>query len=305
MQAMDECVRLAPVVLLLLATALPARAARLDPNRTGRYAVGSTTLRIVDAPRARTLVTEVWYPARRAGRDAPPRAGRFPLVLMAHGFGGSRLNYTYLTSHLASWGFVVAAPSFPGVNRDEPGAPLGNPVTDLPRDLSVLREVFHDAAPPVSPSVAHVRRRAGVGLVGHSLGTFAALSAARTDAAFTAVVALAPTGQAFQPGDFVAGGPAVLVMGGTADTTTPFDTQTAYLFALLPPPSALVKILDGTHGGFAGDARGRAGQQAATQRYALAFLKRFVARDPRFGRFLTAADAQRFSPEVELTPRLR
>ena len=36
--------------------------------------------------------------------------GRFPLVVFSHGYGGLRTQSSFLTAHLASWGFVVAAP---------------------------------------------------------------------------------------------------------------------------------------------------------------------------------------------------
>src|SRR5690606_13389968 len=36
--------------------------------------------------------------------------GPFPLVLFSHALGGYRSQSTFLTEHLASWGFVVAAP---------------------------------------------------------------------------------------------------------------------------------------------------------------------------------------------------
>jgi predicted dienelactone hydrolase len=94
-------------------------------------------------PYDRPLKAEVWYPARLAGdegevttyhdalgrpndpkrplvpfafggrarRDAPPLAGRgaFPLVIVSHGYPGSRVLLTYLTENLASKGYVVVA----------------------------------------------------------------------------------------------------------------------------------------------------------------------------------------------------
>jgi len=287
-------------MVVLAATALPVRAARLDPNRAGRYAVGTTTLTLVDTARGRTLVTEVWYPADTAARDAPPRRGCFPLVLMAHGFGGSPLNYEYLTVHLAGWGFVVAGPTFPRANIN----------TEPVRDLAFLGDLFHDPKGPADTFAAHVCPRSGIGLVGHSLGTVAALDAGRTDASVAAVVVLAPIGQIYDAGDFAGGRPAILVLAGTADTTTVFEPQAAHLFSVLPPPAALVKIIGGTHSGFTDvdgslSATELARQQGVTIRYTLAFLKRYVAGDPRFGRFLTAADPPRYAADVELTPRLR
>ncbi|HET8736104.1 MAG TPA: dienelactone hydrolase family protein [Pricia sp.] len=91
----------------------------------------------------RPLTLEVWYPAEisanmaaittyeevmgtrgdslrplipftfkgRAGRDVAPKVseGPFPLVIISHGYVGSRYLMTYLTENLASKGYVVAA----------------------------------------------------------------------------------------------------------------------------------------------------------------------------------------------------
>ena len=48
--------------------------------------------------------------AGKALRDAPPASGQiFPLVIVSHGYPGSRTFMTYLTENLASKGYVVAA----------------------------------------------------------------------------------------------------------------------------------------------------------------------------------------------------
>jgi len=48
--------------------------------------------------------------ATAAYRDAPASgAGSFPLVIFAHGSASYRNQSTFLTTHLASWGFVVAS----------------------------------------------------------------------------------------------------------------------------------------------------------------------------------------------------
>ncbi len=90
------------------------------------------------APKAdRHLTIEIWYPALlqageqeatayemplpgqnaaviqiadKAVRNAKPAAGkRFPLVVVSHGYPGSRYFMTYLTANLASKGYIVAA----------------------------------------------------------------------------------------------------------------------------------------------------------------------------------------------------
>ncbi|CAN5471889.1 hypothetical protein BH10ACT3_BH10ACT3_24720 [soil metagenome] len=48
-----------------------------------------------------------------ATRGVPASAdGPFPLVLFAHGFASYRTQSTFLTTHLASWGFVVISPDY-------------------------------------------------------------------------------------------------------------------------------------------------------------------------------------------------
>jgi predicted dienelactone hydrolase len=164
-----------------------------DPTRPGRLAVGVTTVAAVDGSRGdRTLPTEIWYPARRTGRDVAPLPHRWPLVLIAHGLCGSRLYYDYLATHLASWGFVIAAPDFTGVTRAACDVrQITASIDDMALDLSFVRRMLHDRGGPLGWWARHVRGMR-TGLVGNSLGGAAAVGAARTDAAFTAIVGLAP-----------------------------------------------------------------------------------------------------------------
>src|SRR6185295_7947322 len=106
-------------LFLLLATVVCTTigAEAADPAKAGRFKVGVATVDAVDTSRDRTIPTEIWYPAQNPGQNAELLPKGFPLILMAHGFCGSRLNYEYLTTHLASQGFVVAATDFVGVTR--------------------------------------------------------------------------------------------------------------------------------------------------------------------------------------------
>src|SRR5262245_23650258 len=113
-----------------------------DPFSRGPSAVGVRTLELRDATREdRPLPLEVWYPAvdahrgadlvagtqdhyevvpgfpavpQHAVRDAEPRPGSYPLVMFSHGFGGHRRQSTFLCTHLASHGYVVAASDHTG-----------------------------------------------------------------------------------------------------------------------------------------------------------------------------------------------
>ena len=301
------------LLALLAALASPASAAIVDPSAPGPYAVGVTTLTLIDASRGRTLVTEVWYPTDSAGRDTPVRRGRYPLVLVAHGNCGFRTNYEYLTIPLASFGFVVGAPDFPGFNKADcdAGVPPGDVVNDPPRDLSFLRDTLRDPAGPAAQFATHVRRRRA-GLVGHSLGGLAVVNASLSDPAFTAVVALAPLATATQGSAFSGLRPrrAVMVIAGSADATLPFNSFAAPFFAALPAPAFLAEIIGGTHSGLTDMDSGLtsdqlAREEALARRYAIAFLERYAARRHQYQRLLTAEDAAAQGTDIELTARLR
>src|SRR5512133_610440 len=116
-----------------------------DPVPRGPFPAGVRTLEVGPlAPPGRALVTELWYPAtpdfsgqdvagptvdrfsiasgipglraarQQAGRDATPAPRGGPLVVFSHGFASHRRQSTFLCSHLASHGYVVAAPDHAG-----------------------------------------------------------------------------------------------------------------------------------------------------------------------------------------------
>jgi dienelactone hydrolase len=124
-----------------------------DPFARGAAPVGVRTTELRDPTRGdRTLPLELWYPAgaahrgqdlddavrdhfaiapgipemaQRAVRDAEPAPGRFPLVAYFHGATGHRRDASELCTHLASHGYLVAAPDF-----------TGNTMGDLIADLA-------------------------------------------------------------------------------------------------------------------------------------------------------------------------
>lgn len=70
---------------------------------------------LLKSAHARALVARARY-VEDAQASIPVAHGVFPLVLFSHGYAGTRDGSSYLTTHLASWGFVVAAPDH--VTRD-------------------------------------------------------------------------------------------------------------------------------------------------------------------------------------------
>jgi dienelactone hydrolase len=269
-----------------------------DPTRPGKLAVGVTTADAVDAARGdRTLPTEIWYPARRTGRDVGPLPRRYPLVLIAHGFCGSRLYYDYLATHLASYGFVIAAPDFTGVTRAACDAgQITASIDDLALDLSFIRRALHDATGPLGKWVRHVRGMP-TGLVGNSLGGSAVVEAARMDSSFTAIVGLAPFVNAASAPPLVDLAPrrAWMMMGATGDDVVSFTGSTQPFFELLPAPAFLVRFTGGSHTGFSDEnpettPDPRQAQHDATTRYATPFLIKYLAHKKKFTRQLRSSD---------------
>jgi len=221
--------------LVVLAAAAPARPGIDAPALAalGPYGAGVAKLEMAE-PTARHITVDVWYPAAAGGspvtyhsalagpdgRPTPfsiqgiavagavPAPGRFPLVILAHGYGNTPEAIAWLGENLATKGYVVAAPAF----RDPPtfDAPsVMSAVFLRPLDIAfVAAEVQARARAGQAPFA-----RAGqapyasidpdrTALIGYSMGAYGVLTAAGAPLA----PALAPaTRGALAP--FVAGAP--------------------------------------------------------------------------------------------------
>ncbi|RAK70729.1 alpha/beta hydrolase [Hymenobacter edaphi] len=107
-------------------------------------------------------------------RDAAPRAGSFPLVLVSHGTGSSGLVHRNLALDLVRRGYVVALPEHPHNNRgDDSWAHTPQNLQARPRHLQLT--IDHLLA---DPRLGPVIRPEAVALIGHSLGGYSALALA-------------------------------------------------------------------------------------------------------------------------------
>ncbi|HYC55839.1 MAG TPA: acetylxylan esterase [Candidatus Binatia bacterium] len=205
-----------------------------DPFSRGSHPVGVRTVDLTDSSRSRWLPTEVWYPAtaayagkdtatesrdhydllpgfppasQSAVRDAEAAGGRFPLVVFSHGFGGHRRQSTFLCTHLASHGYVVAAMDHTGntvidmaqmtmqIMMGQPMPDLHAMITDLiaarPADVTfVIDRILAGDAGVSADSVDDSR----IGMSGHSFGGWTTLKATGLDRRIRAALALAPAG---------------------------------------------------------------------------------------------------------------
>jgi dienelactone hydrolase len=205
-----------------------------DPFVRGAFPVGVRSGNLADAARdGRQLPFEVWYPAapryggldlapatqdsfallpdspplhQSAVRNAAANPGSYPLVLFCHTSLGHRRQSTFLCTHLASHGYVVAAADHTGntfhdlVERASAGvtftpeqreAYIQRIIADRVPDLRCLAdELLDGAAGEVSEQIDAQR----IGLTGWSFGGWAVLAAPEVDDRFGAVVALVPAG---------------------------------------------------------------------------------------------------------------
>jgi predicted dienelactone hydrolase len=308
----------AAVAAALLAPALAH--AELDFEGRGPHAVG---LRVVTLTKAsettgapRNLETYIWYPAKpntgtpqgNARRDADVLSGRWPLILFSHGSCGIPNQSPFYTEALASWGFIVAAPSHPGNTTFElPGcsapAQLADSFANRVADVRFVTDTMIDASrrDRGSPFYQHVDADK-IGVSGHSFGGQTTLRVAAEDPRIDGAVPLAP-----------AVGPALaglritvptLVMGAELDSLTPFETAVREGYALLRGPRYLVEILNAGHCAFAiacGEALCGAGCEPGTAsleethrltlRYAVPFFLQYVAKRGRYSNSLLPAAA--------------
>ncbi len=174
---------------------------------------------------------------------AEPESRPFPLVLFSHGFCGFRQQSSYLTTAIASWGFVVAAPEHSA--RDLTSCLTGtigqgasSDVDDLRAALPVMEaENLRDDG-PLATRVDTSR----VAVVGHSAGGAAALQMSADPEIATFVALAAGNGNPpAKPGLFVA---------GDADAIAPAASIEQWWNTTVPSPRQLAVLSGVTHLGF-------------------------------------------------------
>ncbi|MBM3639324.1 MAG: hypothetical protein FJW98_07825 [Actinobacteria bacterium] len=241
----------------------------------GPYPVGITTLTLERGPKV-----EVWYPAVEgtvgtdtydvrdytpdaikkiltgdvpatftidAGRDADIAEGKHPVVLFSHGYSGIRVQSSFITSHLASWGMVIISPDH--WSRDLNHVFGNNPVGDRE---SAVADLFDSldlvAADSRFAESVDVERLIAVG---HSAGGGTVARAAR-DERIDGFVSMASGALESndQPTAEEAPQKPTFYIAGRADQVTPVETVTRPAFDAAASPSLLWVMDKVGHNGF-------------------------------------------------------
>lgn len=178
----------------------------------------------------------------RAVRDEALSAapGRFPVVIFSHGFGAYRYQSSFLTTHLASWGYIVAATDHPsrtlqaGLSFRFPADESPDEVRSLVDGLSALNE---ESEGEFGGKVDLDR----VAITGHSAGARTS-STVLGDPRFHGAILYAGAGR---EGDEALGKP-LFVLGGDRDGIIPEESIRTF-YDQAAPPARYAMIADAGH----------------------------------------------------------
>jgi dienelactone hydrolase len=205
-----------------------------DPFVPGQFPVAERAIRALDTARDRLFPCDIWRPA------VP---GTFPLIVFSHHSGGHRRAATFLQTHLASHGYVVAAMDHSEVVAKELARKEGDTAGQL---AARVEAILANRVPDIRFLLDNLLSTESsldstqIGLVGHSLGGWTVLATPEVEPRVRAVVALAPGGSS-QPK------PGVIRAKLTFDWGR--DVPTLYLAAendVPIPPDAVQELFERT-----------------------------------------------------------
>jgi len=170
------------------AEALNLTDAGLPADGDGQYQYVQQARTFIDAEREREIDADVFLPSLEG--QTPTDQGRpFAVVLVVHGFSGTKSMVREYAQRLATWGYIAIAPQLPFTN---PVALLKISHTESTKDLLFILNTIcceHEQ----SDSVFYGRvDRARLGAVGHSMGGKLSINASLLDGALGAVAGLDP-----------------------------------------------------------------------------------------------------------------
>ncbi|MBW2419774.1 MAG: dienelactone hydrolase family protein [Deltaproteobacteria bacterium] len=245
----------------------------------GPHPVGLQHFEIDDPDQpGRRLPIDVWYPADTAGakepgleaaghplklphaalKEAAPAGGPLPLVVFSHGNSGFRRQSTFLTTHLASWGMLVAAPDHTGntflemtriTDEEQRKRAHFEARRNRPRDLvATIDAVLERHGPWPAVDERHIAA------MGHSYGGWSSMKLPARDARVKALCGLAPASEpfvgrkAFEPDELPFDPPRpVLLVAALDDVLVDLGDSILPLFERMAQPKALVGIADCDH----------------------------------------------------------
>lgn len=274
----------------------------LPAEAWGAYGVG-TEVDAVPARGGEELPLQVWWPSETTDGEKATYEGTLvaeaqlgvavacpaplPVVLFSHGNGGLRYQSVFLTEHLASHGYLVAAPDHVGNTTFDASLTQSEVAPRRPLDIAdTFDHLIARSADPDDPLAGCVDPDAGYAIMGHSFGGWTTLVTAGApidlegltetcDGGFDFLCGLEDTWYDANPGDDSGevadervwaaiplapvgigslGGTVdqievpTLIIGGRIDILTPWDIEVKPLYQeLVVEPRGLAGIHDAGH----------------------------------------------------------
>lgn len=237
------------------------------------FAVGMTSMTFIDTtretaahgnmPRAptRVLETTIVYPAQgavgspvAANRSLSRAGAPFPLVVLAHGLGGTVEYLLPLAGSWASKGYVVAVPRFPLTHAATRGGPAAQDTQNQPGDVSFLIDEMVAVSDTPGGLLENAVDGELIAAGGHSNGgitTYGVVAhACCRDPRIDAAIVLAGVPSPFSGGEYdLTDTPPMFVVQGTKDLQINYN-QAVRTYNDLLPPKGFLSLIDATHGSF-------------------------------------------------------
>ena len=273
--------------------------AQIVPSDSGYIPfAGNRTITFVDSSRgSRNISSIVYYPATSEGSNAPILTGsKYPVISFGHGFTLNPNLYAALYRHLASWGYIVIAPSTEtgfSPNHLNFAKDLVFVLKDMKRKGRTSGDLFYDAVDSNN-----------TGVFGHSMGGGCSFLAGSLDSSVKAVSSLAAA--TTNPSSVTAIRQIrcpVQLLSGQRDSIASYSTNQLPHYNNAFPFKHIANIKGGNHSQFhliAGlddlvdnaATITRAEQQRLTRRYVTSFFNLFLKNDTGYKNFLYGPSAQ-------------
>lgn len=199
----------------------------------------------------RELNTTVWYPDQLTSRA-------HPLIVYSHGLSSERSDGAYLSTLLASHGYIVMGTDYPLTSRHAPGAALISDVSNQPGDISFLLDSISNSGNPLGDRFSEYIDNNKIAALGISLGglttSLVAYHPQWRDSRIKAAVSIAGVSAMLGRKFYQDSNLPFMMVGATVDAVLPFE----YHAKVIPQRvnnSILVSIQNGSHMGFADVAR--------------------------------------------------
>lgn len=153
-----------------------------DLLQSGSFNWHKQTLNLQDQSRVRRFLVDLYLPQLRKLSITQQAA---PVVVISHGLAEDRYTFAYLAQHLASYGFAVAVIEHPGIDKQRfqqyfaglANSPEPMELINQPLDVKYLLDELQRRS-QFDPILQGRLNLHSVGVIGHSLGGYTALTLA-------------------------------------------------------------------------------------------------------------------------------